>query len=525
MKYVTSLALLLLPLFSLAQSNVILFDKPDESIKVAGHVYVVDKQGNLQLTPTTFPKEGYQKNTTSTEVHESQLMYTSQLSSDPIEAGVSNSDGELMNSVRVSRGQIDIRSLPQGAYNVSVSSGRDVYISTLEKDSGPIDCPELVTQDSCSVPSFEDNIVGTWSYYAGFVRGVVQINEDGTYIDVFNTIVSNGVIRTRTWFVEDGRLNFEVQRATFRPRWVSVSCDSIFFDGEGLVEDFYFVREAPCAFVEEASRRLVYPRLLEESERTFDLNNLSSSSFQHRVEFQNDYPSTLVGTYQIFAAYEFTNINTGLERTAFTEVAEIMTQDMVTNDLGFQETPMVEFSALELFELLQVDTSNVRSGDRFLFTTKLNLENGASFQIHNNPLKVATSDYGGFYNFSVDVTCPVDIAGTYRYETVEAWCTSDTLTGSVDLIEVSDDRFTFDDWSFGTYEACFGVDGPAGFIEFALECGEIRFVSLIDSFGDVWTIEENVAGNVWTLNWSNTSDESGTTRVFFNEGQDWPINE
>jgi len=211
--------------------------------------------------------------------------------------------------------------------------------------------------------------------------------------------------------------------------------------------------------------------------------------------------------------------------TSFQELVRIEEEQLSINELEFQETPMISIIGEDLLDKLNLQIKDIAATDRFNFKTKIVLTNGATFQRYNNPNKIFSSSNAGFYNFFIEASCQSDLEGTFSYETTQVWCSneSDTLRGEVSIVRNSFDNYTFEDWSFGAYMECFGFGVGEGNMNFTDYCGEITFNDLIDFFGDQWTIASVVDGNRWTISWSNTSEESGVTTLFYPNGEDWPI--
>jgi len=100
------------------------------------------------------------------------------------------------------------------------------------------------SDDDCdleNLPTFEMNVVGTWSYPSG----KIQINEDGTYEDIEGLIVdASQTIDTREWRIENGRLIFDIGNASSSLAWLeNYVCDSFTLDGEGFIPNITFTRD------------------------------------------------------------------------------------------------------------------------------------------------------------------------------------------------------------------------------------------------------------------------------------------
>lgn len=119
-------------------------------------------------------------------------------------------------------------------------------MDAIECDSGDFDQDGIVNgedenpSDPCvpNLPSFEMNLIGEWSYFSG----IIKFNEDGTYEEEVGEIISNGVIESRMWRIEDERLFFDIGNASLNLSWLDYDCDSFELDGEGFVPNILFTR-------------------------------------------------------------------------------------------------------------------------------------------------------------------------------------------------------------------------------------------------------------------------------------------
>jgi len=94
-----------------------------------------------------------------------------------------------------------------------------------------------------NLPTFENNLIGTWNYGVFGMTSTVKINADGTYEDVTGTIISNGDIASRTWRIEDEQLVFDVENASLMMSWLEeYDCDSFTLKGESFIPDIAFTR-------------------------------------------------------------------------------------------------------------------------------------------------------------------------------------------------------------------------------------------------------------------------------------------
>lgn len=96
-------------------------------------------------------------------------------------------------------------------------------------------------------PSFEQNVIGKWSWSTFGGSGALEINQDGTYVETSGDILSNGNVVERKWSVEDGntlvlRVKNDVGlNANINLELISYDCDEIIF--VGFISDLKFTRQ------------------------------------------------------------------------------------------------------------------------------------------------------------------------------------------------------------------------------------------------------------------------------------------
>ena len=118
-------------------------------------------------------------------------------------------------------------------------------------DPDGLDCPtgdfdgdgianadDTAPSDACvpNFPSFEDNLIGSWTYVSFGSAGEIKFNEDGTYEEPLGEIVSNGPVESRNWTYVDETLSFDVGNAQFFLAMVDYDCTEITFDLGGIAE-------------------------------------------------------------------------------------------------------------------------------------------------------------------------------------------------------------------------------------------------------------------------------------------------
>lgn len=214
----------------------------------------------------------------------------------------------------------------------------------------------------------------------------------------------------------------------------------------------------------------------------FDLGDPDNAS----VGFDMSSLGADVSSTEIFMKY-----NDG-DKKSFTTVSSLPSSQTVTLNEALATTG-VEQSALAVGDVFEVSFETT-TADGVLETGKV---------------------------FPVPVTCKSTLAGSYEYTTSTYFCDGDALTGTVDIIEASAGIYTFSDWSFGSYDACYG--GPAqnyGTLTITDICNTLSIAGA-DNYGDSWSWSSfSVSGNEITFNWENTYGETGTTTLVNPDG--WP---
>jgi len=102
--------------------------------------------------------------------------------------------------------------------------------------------------DACApnLPPFVEVIIGRWEWSESGSQGEIEINDDGTYRDIINSIISNGVIVERTWSIVSGPalrldiVNSNGSTASIELRRKEYACDYVLF--EGFFSDLRFDR-------------------------------------------------------------------------------------------------------------------------------------------------------------------------------------------------------------------------------------------------------------------------------------------
>jgi len=113
--------------------------------------------------------------------------------------------------------------------------------------------------------------------------------------------------------------------------------------------------------------------------------------------------------------------------------------------------------------------------------------------------------------------------GKYNFRTYDHFC-GEEITGTLSVYRDQKGEYFLDDFSFGTWTECYGIDGPSGTLRLNIDCNEVIGISGTDNYGDVWGTSEVIyTGSSFIISWFNTYSEFGTTELTPLDGH--PINE
>lgn len=126
-------------------------------------------------------------------------------------------------------------------------------------------------------------------------------------------------------------------------------------------------------------------------------------------------------------------------------------------------------------------------------------------------------------SLDVNASCSSALAGTYAYVTTNYFCDdAGPLTGEL-VIAGEAGAYTLSDWTFGTYQECYGAPAASfGTLMLNDLCNTISVTGL-DAYDDTWTMSvDDVSGAELTLTYSNTYGEFGTTVLTRADDAEWP---
>ncbi len=146
--------------------------------------------------------------------------------------------------------------------------------------------------------------------------------------------------------------------------------------------------------------------------------------------------------------------------------------------------------------------------------------NGFRFQFKTS---TSSGTFRSSNTLLVAISCKSELAGTYDYVGSNNFCSSGDQSGQVTINEINAGEYTFSDWSFGSYQACYGVAAPAnGSLVMRDVCNTIS-VGGADSYGDTWELTINeVNGPNLSVTYVNTYGEFSDAVITRTDGTDWP---
>lgn len=207
-----------------------------------------------------------------------------------------------------------------------------------------------------------------------------------------------------------------------------------------------------------------FPRLQEIRSGAYDLNNLTTSNYEHVIDFVDGSEGDQVAQYRILVGFDDNNPDNGDDSQETVEFRVFEPGDFSvlpeTGNLGMTLT--IGFT--EVANFLGVAADDVLTGDRFRFRTEIVKSDGRLFNSVNSTPAV-TNAFGGIWNWDVLASCPLDddsFVGTYRIsyggEALPQWLVfnepvtpmGETLDRTVELVAPpgQSTRRTF---NYGTY--------------------------------------------------------------------------
>jgi len=261
-----------------------------------------------------------------------------------------------------------------------------------------------------------------------------------------------------------------------------------------------------------------YPRLIDETDKIINLFDISGSNYVYNIEFVDEQGGNLIAEYVLDLVFDDNDPSNGDKSTGAVEFLKMTASDFTPNERGYLQAPTISINGAQAISAAGLTADDVSAGDNFNFVGRVILTDGRVFSQTNSSATVVGPAFRGHFNFTMGANCPSDLAGTFAYETTDVWCDGSTVSGNVDIISRGGGRYYFSDWAFGAYGPCYGGTADQPGITFDEVCAEVFFTGFTDSFGDTWTFDSNISGEVWTINWVNTYGEAGNSKVTFPGG-------
>lgn len=261
-----------------------------------------------------------------------------------------------------------------------------------------------------------------------------------------------------------------------------------------------------------------YPRLIDQTDKLLNLFNVGGSTYTYNIEFVDIEGGTLVDRYVVDVTFDDNSPENG-DNTVTQLDYIVLTRDQFTpNDNGYQQAPTISVNGSELLQNLGLTEDQVTAGDDFDFVGRIELSDGRTFSQANSSATIVGPSFRGHFNYTMPAACPSDLTGTYAVSTSNIWCGGSDVNGDVTIQALGGGVYRFNDWSFGSYGVCYGGGSASGDLTFTEVCAEVSFTGFTDSFGDTWTYTSSIAGEEWTIEWTNTYGESAASVITFPGG-------
>lgn len=268
--------------------------------------------------------------------------------------------------------------------------------------------------------------------------------------------------------------------------------------------------EKPIITFDDAGKG-AYPRLISETDKLINLFDVGGSSYNYSIEFVDLEQGALVSSYDLQVTYQDNDPSNGDKSSGPNALRSYSSSDFETNGDGFKGLSNITITANELIAAAGITEDDLSAGDNFVVTGSVTTTDGQTFTAANSSASVKSSSFRGHFDMTFPAACPSSIEGTYAYESTDAWCDGSATSGTVDVVAEGGGVYHFSDWSFGAYGPCYGAVAAQDNIEFTDVCNEVAFTAVVDSYGDTWTFVSSVDGESWSIEWSNTYNESGKT--------------
>ncbi|MDH3245700.1 MAG: hypothetical protein OEM26_13865 [Saprospiraceae bacterium] len=268
-----------------------------------------------------------------------------------------------------------------------------------------------------------------------------------------------------------------------------------------------------------------YVRLVEEGgSKLVNLFDIAGSQYNYSVEFVDQEQGNLVAEYKLDITFVDNTPDNGNNSTGPVSFKSFSPGDFSNTERGYKGLSGISLPANDVISAVGLTAADLGPGDIFRIQGFVVLTDGSVFGKANSSAAVNGSAFQGHFDFDLTASCPSTLAGTYDVQGSNFWCGEPDAAGSVTIEALGGGSYTFDDWSFLAYPACYGgLAASWGTLSFKDVCNEVSFTGFTDNYGDTWEFTSEVNGSEWTISWVNTYGEAGTAVITNSGGADWPF--
>lgn len=271
----------------------------------------------------------------------------------------------------------------------------------------------------------------------------------------------------------------------------------------------------------DSATKGAYVRLVEESDRSVNLFDISNSTYTYTVEFVDVEKGSLVSQYILDLSFEDNDDSNGDESNSIENYSTYEASSFTTSADGFQGLENLSYSASDLISALGVTEANISPGDNFVFTGRLVMQDGSVHNADNSSSAVNGAAFRGHMTYALVATCPSAIAeGTYNAvsggTSTDGCPPTNPLAGlnyDVTITALGGGIYEVSDFSAGVYQdwygACYGYTFETS-ANISDVCNVLSF-SLTEAFGCGVTATGSYdpGTGVLTYTWDNCFGDFG----------------
>lgn len=275
----------------------------------------------------------------------------------------------------------------------------------------------------------------------------------------------------------------------------------------------------PLVILDEVEKG-AYPRLVKESDNLLDLFDVDGSVYEYKIEFIDADGGNLVEEYVVDLYFEDNSPGNEDKSTGPYEFIRLDASDFEDGKNGYKEAPSIRIEGRQVLDALDLVEDDVYTGDVFKFKARVTMKDGRVFSNDNSSATISGSGFRGHFNFTMRAACSSDLEGFYEYTLLETFCGNiHREKGKVEIIALGDGVYSMSDWSLGALDNCSLFCFPMwGNLSFTEICGEVSFTGFEGEYGAIWEFKSEIEGENWTISFSNTFEESGTSVINFPGG-------